>query len=78
MEIEVQILRAESRKYKDSKTQEEKYFNQLQVLQDGELIDVSCSKDIAEYVLKNLDSLKSKKVTLQVKAKGFEVLSILK
>lgn len=74
--ISVTILKAESRRYKN-KEGEEKYYNQIAVLADGELVEMTCTKDIADYVLKNIDSLKGREIDLEVKARGFECLKIL-
>jgi len=75
-EVTAQVLKAESRYYK-SKTGEDKYFNSVSVLLDGDLVEMSCTTDIADYVIKNMDRLKGKEIALEVQPKGFDLLKIL-
>lgn len=75
MEYQVTVLRAESRPYKN-KEGTTSYFNQVQVLMEGELVDMSCTKDIADYVLKNIETLKGKEITVEAVPKGFTLTKL--
>jgi len=76
-EKNITILKAESRPYK-TKAGEDAFFNSVSCLVDGDLFEMSCSKELADYVIKNFEKLKGSVVLGSLRARGYELVQIEK
>jgi len=76
-DLTITILKASSQPYKDKTTGENKYFNEVTALDsNGDLIEMSCTKELVDYILKNKDTILKKTISVEAKPKGFELVKL--